>query len=141
MQHLTNTYFCAMETNRQRKIGGILQEDIAIIIQNALRNTGTQGILVSVTKVAVTTDLSIAKVYMSIFPPDKATSVLTEVQKLKSQIKHQVAQKTKNQLRRMPELSFFIDDSLEYIDTIDRAIKGIENPIESPDLLPKRKKK
>lgn len=134
-------YFCNMETNRQRKIGGILQEDIAIIIQNALRNAGTQGILVSVTKVAVTTDLSIAKVYMSIFPPDKATSVLTEVQKLKSQIKHHVAQKTKNQLRRMPELSFFIDDSLEYIDTIDRAIKGIENPIESPDLLPKRKKK
>ncbi|UZO81634.1 30S ribosome-binding factor RbfA [Aquimarina sp. ERC-38] len=130
-----------METNRQRKIGGILQEDIAVIIQNALRNAGTQGILVSVTKVAVTTDLSIAKVYMSIFPPDKATSVLTEVQGLKSQIKHQVAQKTRNQLRRMPELSFYIDDSLEYIDNIDRAIKGIENPIESPDLLPKRKKK
>lgn len=129
-----------MESNRQKKIAGVLQRDVADVIQLALREAGVQGILVSVTKVSVTVDLSIAKVYMSVFPHKEGEKVLKEVNTVKSQIKHQVAQKTKNQLRRMPELSYFIDDSLEYIDTIDRAMKGDENPIENPDLLEKRKK-
>ena len=55
-------------------------------------------------------------------------------------IKHELAQRTKHQLRRMPELLFFIDDSLEYIDQIDRSLKGTENPILNDDLLQKRKK-
>ncbi|GAA4116744.1 30S ribosome-binding factor RbfA [Aquimarina addita] len=130
-----------METNRQKKIGGVLQKDVADVIQHALREAGVQGILVSVTKVSVTTDLSIAKVYMSVFPNKEGAKVLEEVNAVKSQIKHQVAQRTKHQLRRMPELSFFIDDSLEYIDNIDKAIKGKENPIQNPDLLPRLKKK
>ncbi len=130
-----------MESNRQKKIGGVLQRDVADVIQVALREAGIQGILVSVTKVSVTVDLSIAKVYMSVFPSNEAEKVLTEVNAVKSQIKHQVAQRTKNQLRRMPELSYYIDDSLEYIDNIDKAIKGKDNPLKNPDLLEKRKKK
>lgn len=130
-----------METNRQKKIAGVLQRDITDVIQQALREAGVQGILVSVTKVNITTDLSIAKVYMSVFPHKEGERVLTEVREVKSQIKHQVAQMTKHQLRRMPELSYYIDDSLEYIDAIDKAIKGESNPIEDPDLLPKRKKR
>ena len=55
-------------------------------------------------------------------------------------IKHELAQRTKHQLRRMPSLEFFIDDSLEYIDNIDRSLKGLDNPIDNPDLLGKRKK-
>ena len=78
---------------------------------------------------------------MSVFPSNEAEKVLTEVNAVKSQIKHQVAQRTKNQLRRMPELSYYIDDSLEYIDNIDKAIKGKDNPLKNPDLLEKRKKK
>ncbi|WP_108867768.1 30S ribosome-binding factor RbfA [Aquimarina aquimarini] len=130
-----------METNRQKKIAGVLQRDVADVIQLALREAGIQGILVSVTKVSVTTDLSIAKVYMSVFPHIEGENVLKEVNEVKSQIKHQVAQRTKNQLRRMPELYFFIDDSLEYISNIEEAVKGKENPIANPDLLEKRKKK
>ncbi|MDY8135207.1 30S ribosome-binding factor RbfA [Aquimarina sp. 2201CG5-10] len=130
-----------METNRQKKIAGVLQKDVADVIQLALREAGVKGILVSVTKVSVTTDLSIAKVYMSVFPHSEGERVLKEVTAVKSQIKHQVAQRTKNQLRRTPEMSYYIDDSLEYIDNIDKAIKGEENPIENPDLLEKRKKK
>ncbi|WP_103866732.1 30S ribosome-binding factor RbfA [Aquimarina sp. I32.4] len=130
-----------METNRQKKIAGVLQRDVADVIQLALREAGIQGILVSVTKVSVTTDLSIAKVYMSVFPHKEGEKVLEEVNEVKSQIKHQVAQRTKNQLRRMPELYFFIDDSLEYISNIEKAVKGKENPIANPDLLEKRKKK
>ena len=142
MQASYNCLFLqSMETNRQKKVAGVLQRDVADVIQHALREAGVQGILVSVTKVSVTTDLSIAKVYMSIFPHNEGEKVLLEVNAVKSQIKHQVAQRTKNQLRRMPDLSYYIDDSLEYIDNIDKAIKGKENPIENPDLLARRKKK
>lgn len=130
-----------MESNRQKKISGIIQKDVAEVIQIALREAGVTGILVSVTKVKVTVDLSIAKVYMSVFPHQESKKVLEEVNTVKSQIKHQVATRTKNQLRRMPELSFFVDDSLEYIDAIDKAIKGDEDPLQNPDLLPRRKKK
>ena len=55
-------------------------------------------------------------------------------------IKHELAQRTRNQLRRVPNLTFFIDDSLDYIDGIEKSLKGEENPIENRDLLDKRKK-
>lgn len=129
-----------METNRQKKIAGVLQKDIADVISQALRDGGVNGVLVSVTKVTVTTDLSISKVYMSVFPHTEADNILRDVKEVKSQIKHQVALKTKHQLRRMPELEFFIDDSLEHIERIDEAVKGKENPIYDRDLLDKRKK-
>lgn len=130
-----------METNRQKKIAGVLQKDIADVISLALRENGVKGVLVSVTKVAVTTDLSIAKVYMSVFPHAESDKILEEVNAVKSQIKHQVALKTKNQLRKMPDLDFFVDDTLEYIEKIDKAVEGSENPIYDRDLLDKRQKK
>jgi len=129
-----------VESNRQKKIAGVLQNDLANVLQTMLREMGQQGILISVSKVNVTTDLSIAKVYVSIFPPDKANSIVSELNEVKPKIKHQIAQLTKHQLRKMPNISFYNDDSLEYIETIDRAVKGEENPIKNPDLLAKRKK-
>ena len=128
------------ETNRQKKIGGLLQKDLADILQSSLRESGRTGILISVSKVRVTTDLSIAKAYISIFPAKHQEEVLKEIKENTSQIKHEVAQRTKHQLRKMPDLNFYIDDSLEYIDGIEQSIKGKENPISNPDLLDKRKK-
>lgn len=134
-------YFCIMmETNRQKKIAGVLQADLANVIQNMLRESGQLGIIVSVSKVSVTTDLSIAKVHTSVFPADKSDDMVKELNTLKSKIKHQVAQLTKHQLRKMPELHFYNDDSLEYIDKIEQAVKGEENPLKNPDLLDRRKK-
>ena len=129
------------ESNRQKKIAGVLQNDIANVIQEMLREAGQSGIIVAVSKVSVTTDLSIAKVYLSIFPSDKAKPLLEEITKLTPRIKHQIAQLTKNQLRKMPDLTFFNDDSLDYIEGIEKAVKGVDNPLENPDLLEKRKKK
>ena len=129
-----------METNRQKKIGGVLQRDLAEVLQNHLRDAGVTGILISVSKVKVTTDLSIAKAYLSIFPSKDAKELLKELNIIKPKIKHELAQRTKHQLRRMPDLEFFIDDSLEYIDKIEKSIKGEENPINQPDLLERRKK-
>ena len=129
-----------METQRQKKIGGVIQKDIADILQRAATDGGLKGTLISVSKVSVTTDLSIAKVYVSIFPAKNAAELLEGIKSNQPLIKHELAQRTKHQLRRMPELLFFLDDSLEYIDNIEKSLKGEENPIENPDLLPKRKK-
>lgn len=129
-----------METQRQKKIAGVLQKDLAEILQRAATDGGLKGTLLSVSKVYVTTDLSIAKVYVSIFPVKQANELLEGIISNQPLIKHELAQRTKNQLRRIPELSFYLDDSLEYIDNIEKSLKGNENPIENPDLLPKRKK-
>ncbi len=129
-----------METNRQKKIAGVLQNDLASVLQKTLVDAGHRGILISVSKVMVTSDLSIAKVYVSIFPSQHAIKLTEEINLVKHQIKHQVAQLTKHQLRRMPDLFFYNDDSLDYIEQIEQAVKKNENPITNPSLMPKRKK-
>ena len=129
-----------METNRQKKIGGVLQQDLAEILQNHLRDSGVKGVLISVSKVKVTTDLSIAKAYLSVFPSKHGEEILNDLNEIKYKIKHELAQRTKHQLRRMPDLTFYVDDSLEYIDQIEKSMKGEDNPISTPDLLDKRKK-
>jgi ribosome-binding factor A len=127
-------------TQRQKKIGGILQQDLAEVLQKAATDGGLRGVIISVSKVNVTTDLSIAKVYLSIFPNKEAHTLLEGIQSNKPLIRHELAQRTRHQLRRMPQLEFFIDDSLEYIDGIERSLKREDNPLKNPDLLGKRKK-
>ncbi|MBT8320346.1 MAG: 30S ribosome-binding factor RbfA [Eudoraea sp.] len=128
-----------METQRQKKIGGLIQQDLADILQRAA-SEGAPGTLISVSKVSVTADLSIAKVYVSVFPTTKAKEIVEEIKASTPAIRHELAQRTKHQLRRTPELLFFLDDSLDYIDKIDQSLKEGENPIEKPDILPRRKK-
>lgn len=128
------------ESNRQKKIAGVLQIDLANVLQKMLRDRGQQGIILSVSKVTVTTDLSLSKVYVSIFPSNKAVQVVNELNENKPFIKNKIAQKTKHQLRKMPDLFFYNDDSLDYIESITKAIKGDENPLEDSSMLPKRKK-
>jgi ribosome-binding factor A len=128
------------ETNRQKKIAGVLQNDLALVLQKMLRESGQLGIIISVSKVTVTTDLSLSKVFTSVFPPEKSDLIVRELNELKPKIKHQIAQKTKHQFRKMPDLVFYNDDSLEYINNLENAVKGKENPIMDTDLLDKRKK-
>lgn len=133
-------YFCTMETNRQKKIGSVLQKDLVDILQGEVRKNGITNLVISVSKVSVTTDLSIAKVYLSVFPLDKAKDLLEAVKTNAPLIKHDLAQRVKLQLRKVPNLAFYIDDSLDYIEKIDNALSGKENPIENRELLEKRKK-
>ena len=128
------------ETQRQKKIGALLQKDLVDILQSSATHGGMRGVIISVSKVKVTTDLSIAKVYLSIFPKEKAQELLDGIKSNSNTVRHTMAQRTRNQLRRMPRLEFFIDDSIEYIDGIERSLKGVDNPIKNPDLLDKRKK-
>jgi ribosome-binding factor A len=129
-----------MESNRQKKIASVLQQDLADVLQGAATQGGMKGIIISVTKVSVTVDLSIAKVYLSIFPNDKGKELIEGIKANSAFIKHEISQRTRHQLRRMPQLDFYLDDSLEYIDNIDKSLKGSEDPIKDPDLLEKRKK-
>lgn len=136
-------YFCSImsdiESNRQKKIAGVLQKDLVDILQGAARSGGLTNVIISVTKVNVTVDLSVAKVYLSIFPHNKGKELLEGIQSNAPLIKHELAQRVKHQLRKVPSLTFFIDDSLEYIENIEKSLKGEENPIQDPDLLDKRK--
>ncbi|MFS4446021.1 30S ribosome-binding factor RbfA [Maribacter sp. 2307UL18-2] len=129
-----------METQRQKKIATVIQMDIVDILQRAAIDGGLTGTLISVSKVSVTSDLSIAKIYISIFPGKQAQELLEGIQSNTPLIKHELAQRTRNQLRRVPELLFYLYDSLDYIEGIEQSLKGEENPVKNPDLLEKRKK-
>ena len=128
-----------METNRQKKIGGVIQKDLVDILQGEVRKNGVTNLMISVSKVVVTTDLSVATVHLSIFPQEKANETLAAIKTNSKLIKHDLSQRVRLQLRKVPNLVFFIDDSLEYIAQIDNALSSKENPIENRDLLDKRR--
>ncbi len=111
-----------METTRQNKISRLLQKDLAEIIQKEGRDMFS-GVLISVTNVRISPDLSIARVYMSIFPSAKGTEILLEIKKHQSKIRGLLGLKVGKQLRIVPQLDFHLDDSLDYIDNIDRLLK------------------
>lgn len=129
-----------METNRQKKIAGLIQQDLVDILQGQIRKNGVSNLVISVSAVKVTSDLTIAKVYLSVFPTEKKEEILTAIKSNSPLIKHDLAQRVKNQLRKVPSLLFYNDDSMEYMESIDKALKGVDNPIDNPGLLDKRKK-
>ena len=111
-----------METTRQQKIGKQIQKDISdIFVREGAEYV--RGAMVTVTKVRVSPDLSLAKVYVSVFPFDKGEEILGRLKFNVSQIRRALGNRTKNQLRIVPELVFYIDDSLEYIAHIDELLK------------------
>ncbi|MDA7710547.1 30S ribosome-binding factor RbfA [Flavobacteriaceae bacterium] len=140
---LFNAYFCGMESNetpRQKKINTVLQQEIAILLQLALREQHVKNLMISVTKVRITPDLANAKVYLSIFPTQGAVEIFENLKQNAFQIRHDLSQKMKNQLRRMPELLFFLDDSLTYVEAIEKELKKGSDPIKE-NALEKRQKK
>ena len=129
-----------MESTRQKKIGVTLQKDLTIILQKLLKEGAMGSIIASVTKVRVSSDLSSAKVYISVFPVKNTPAIFDLISQKKSEIRNSIGILVKNQIRRVPELLFYNDDSLEHIDSIDAALKKNEDPIKNTSLLEKRKK-
>ena len=119
------------ETPRQKKINTVLQQEMASLLQEAIRKGGVSNLMVSITKVHVTADLSIAKIYLSVFPNDTALNYFENIKNSRFQIRHDLSQRMKNQLRRIPELKFYLDDSLDYIETIEKDLSHGENPIKN----------
>ncbi|HOK38210.1 MAG: 30S ribosome-binding factor RbfA [Bacteroidales bacterium] len=112
-----------MNNKRQIQIAGQIKEELANIIMIKF-NGLVPGRMVTVTNVTVTADLSIAKVWLSIFPSDDANKIVEEINKVKSKIRFELGQALKNNLRKIPELIFYLDDSLDYIEKIDKLLKS-----------------
>ena len=103
------------ESNRQKKIAGILQEDLAKELQEIFRASGLSGVLVSVTRVHVTADLGVAKAYVSIFPVDKSAALIKEIKEMSSTIRYNLANITRHQLRRMPEQHKYLRGQISWL--------------------------
>lgn len=110
-----------MEGKRQAKIARMLQKELSEIFRRQTAAMG--GVLVSVSTVRVSPDLGIAKVYLSIFPPEKSQDILANIQRQTKTVRYDLAQVVKSVLRKCPELQFYLDDSLDYIDNIDRLLE------------------
>jgi ribosome-binding factor A len=112
-----------MESRRQQKIAKLLQTDIAELVQKEMKHLCEKA-LVTVTMVKVTTDLSIAKVYISIFATDNKDAILQNFITHAGEVRYLLGKRVRHQLRHIPELQFYIDDSLDFIERIDKAIKN-----------------
>ena len=106
-----------METTRQNKISRLLQKELSEIF--LLQTKAMPGTLVSVSAVRISPDMSIARVYLSVFPSEKAEEI---VKNMKT-IRYELGTRVRHQLRIIPELKFFVDDSLDYIEKIDSLLK------------------
>lgn len=110
-----------MNSIRQNKVSRLIQKELAEIFQRESRAL-FRGKLISVTVVRVSKDLSVAKIYLSIFPSEDANETLSLIKQVSGQIRGALGNKVGKQLRIVPELDFFIDDSLDYIDNIEKAL-------------------
>ncbi len=110
-----------MQETRQNKVSRLLQKELAEIFQSQTRQM--KGVLVSVTKVRISPDLSICTAYLSIFPSEKGSELLDNIKASEKTIRYELGKRVRNQLRIIPELRFFIDDSLDYSEHIDELLK------------------
>lgn len=116
-----------METTRQQKIARLIQKELSDIFQR--QTQATHGVLVSVSAVRVSPDLSIARGYLSIFPSERAHEILDNINANIRQVRYELGTRVRHQLRIIPELKFFIDDSLDYLDHIDSLLnEGTHKP-------------
>ncbi len=121
-----------MEGKRQAKIARLLQKELSEIFRRQTAALG--GVLVSVSAVRVSPDLSIAKAYLSIFPAEKSAAILENIKKQSKTVRYELAQAVKQTLRKCPDLQFYLDDSLDYIENIDRLLgPRKENGEETPE--------
>ena len=110
-----------MQETRQNKIARLLQKELSLIFQQQTR--AMHGTMVSVTRTKISPDRSICTAYLSIFPSDKGEEILQNINASNKAIRYELGTRVRNQLRIVPELRFFIDDSLDYIEHIDELLK------------------
>ncbi len=112
-----------MESTRQKKVARLIQKEVADIF---LRRSAeyAPGKMISITKVRISPDLSFAKIYLSIFPSAGHDAVLKVVQDHSTRIRFDLGHKVRSQLRIVPDIAFYIDDSLDYIENIDKLLKS-----------------
>ena len=110
-----------MQETRQNKIARLLQKELSMIFQQQTR--AMHGVMISVTRTKISPDLSICTAYLSIFPSEGADQMLRNITASEKQIRYELGTRVRHQLRIIPELRFFIDDSLDYMEHIDELLK------------------
>lgn len=111
-----------MDSNRQQKINRLIQKELGELF--LLETKKMPGTLISVTNVRVSPDLSIAHAYLSVFPSEKGAELVKNINENVKSVRFNLGKRLKNQLRVIPELTFHIDDSLDYVENIDRLLKN-----------------
>jgi len=127
------------ESQRQKKFNKLIQQELASLLQDYIKEGSISNLMISVTKALVSPDLSLAKIYLSIFPSEKALIVLDNISNNSSKIKHDLSQKLKNQIRKIPKLIFLLDDSLDYIEGIEKSLTLSRDPIYNKNILKNKK--
>ncbi len=110
-----------MESTRQAKISRLLQKELSEIFRR--QTAKTHGTIVSVSAVRVSPDLSVAKVYLSVFPSAQAAAVIESIKASAKTVRYELAQKVRFVLRKTPELQFYLDDTLDYLENIDHLLE------------------
>ena len=105
-----------METTRQNKIARLLQKELSDIFL-------LPGILISVSAVRISPDMSVARAYLSVFPSERSEEIIKNVNANMKSIRFELGTRVRHQLRIIPELKFFVDDSLDYLERIDELLK------------------
>ena len=111
-----------MSSTRQSKIERLLQKDLGDIFQKGT-STLFKGKMITVTTVRVSPDLSSARAYLSLFPVEDKKEFMEYINSIEGQIRYDLGKRIRHQLRKVPSLSFFLDDSLDYIDNIENLLK------------------
>lgn len=110
-----------METTRQNKISRLIQKELSEIF--LLQTKSMNGVLVSVSAVRISPDMSIARVYLSVFPSGWSQEIVKNINDNMKSIRYELGTRVRHQLRIIPELKFFVDDSLDYAERIDELLK------------------
>ena len=110
-----------MDANRQNKISRLIQKELSEIF--LLQTKSMNGVLVSVSAVRISPDMSIARVYLSVFPSERSQEIVKNINDNMKCIRYELGTRGRHQLRIIPELKFFVDDSLDYAERIDELLK------------------
>lgn len=110
-----------METTRQNKIARLIQKELSDIFQR--QTSAMRGVLVSVSACRISPDMSICRGYLSVFPSERAEEIVKNVNDNVKSVRFELGNRVGKQLRIIPELKFFVDDSLDYVDHIDELLK------------------
>ncbi len=110
-----------METTRQNKISRLLQKELSDIFQK--QTSAMRGVLVSVSACRISPDLSICRAYLSVFPSDRADEIIQNINANQRQVRFELGKRVGKQMRIIPELKFFVDDSLDYVEHIEQLLK------------------
>ncbi len=110
-----------METTRQNKIARLIQKELSEMFR--LQTRQMHGVLVSVSACRISPDMSVCRVYLSVFPSEQAEQIVQNINANQRQVRYELGTKVRHQLRIIPELKFFVDDSLDYVEHIDELLK------------------